>query len=139
MDIGNIPEELNKRINNAIDSFLKAHKTGETGRINIECVKKSRDLQVKFNMINKYILWASTKEGHYFYYFLNLRWAIFLSYIIHEFNNKYDYYCLGKIDEYFDYVSYPFDDADTYKTKGYTRMYKHFSEKIKKIGTIFGN
>lgn len=142
MDISKIPDKLNERINKALDNFLDIHSTKEILELNRDYLKGNNSFYRKFDFINQGITWYTTEEGGYFYYFLNLRWIILLSYIIHEYSEEYDDYCLGQINRYLAFAAPPFLQiglSSKYTSVECRRMYCCYLNKIKKIKEIFGN
>ena len=134
-------KELIPKIAELYERYTNSHLT--------DAVKKLREhtinfgsLDIVYDIFNKYIGWGGTKEGHTYYYFLNLKWAMEITYLCHEFSKDYDNYCLGKLEYY-----YGFSDRriGSYSKKSkYTReqciaLYDCYTRKIKKMREIFGN
>lgn len=137
-----VDKELASKIATLLKKFLKLHETEATKEI-IKCKIDYTNLCEDFDIFNWYISWFATYEGAPYYYFLNLRWVIALAYLCHEHSKEYDEYCLGKINEYYNYSMGDFGTV-SFRNFKYTReqcqrKYMYYTKKIKKINEIFGN
>ena len=135
-------KELIKKIAALLEEFLNIHETEATKTIRRRVIDYL-NLNEAFDIFNKYISWFATYEGAPYYYFLNLRWVIALAYLCHEHSEEYDDFCLGKINEYYNYSIGDFGTVP-FKNFKYTReqcqrKYMYYTKKIKKINEIFGN
>jgi len=136
-DINEIPTKLRKRIFDFYKHFFEIHSTEKTKML-LLMDKKYLFLNLLgiLNVINHNITWGLTKEGYLYYYTLNLRWAIGIAYICHEFDSKYDDICLRKANEFVNYRSSSYLVGIDYK---YHKVQKIYKEKIKIMKEIFGN
>lgn len=134
-------KDLISGIAHLFEYFTDHHQTDAILKIKEKTLDYS-DLDEMFDVFNYNIGWNATKEGHPYYYFLNLRWAIGLFYLCHNFSNEYDNYCLEKIRNYYTFCR----DFDNYNFRklGYTKkqcvlLHEHYTKKIEKIEKLFGN
>lgn len=134
-------KDLISRIANLFEHFTDCHQTSAILKIKEKTLDYS-DLGEMFDVFNHSIHWSGTREGYAYYYFLNLRWTIGLSYVCHSFSNRYDDYCLKKIKN-FQGFCLSFRDKG-FMNLGYTErkctlLHKHYAEKIRKIEELFGH
>lgn len=133
-------KELIPKIAELYERYTNSHLTDAIKEVRKHTTNFA-SLDAVYDIFNKYINWNGTKEGHSYYYFLNLKWAMEITYLCHEFSKYYDNYCLGKLESY-----YRFTDRRTCgsrKNSLYTReqcvaLYDCYTTKIKKMREIFG-
>ena len=134
-------KDLISRIANLFEHFTDCHQTTAILRIKEKKLDYS-DLGEMLDVFNCNIAWNGTKEGYAYYYFLNLRWAIGLSYVCHSFSDEYDDYCLDKINTFqnfcYSFIGKGFMNLG-YTERKCTLLHKHYAEKIRKIEELFGN
>jgi hypothetical protein len=129
----NTPIELKNKIKRFYKRFLDIHNTEETQKM----ARRNllfETLPLILNYFNCYIGWARAKEGYTYYYTLNLRWVIGITYIAHEFDHSYDDLCLRKLRNFWEYSNHLERD----ESKRYKRQREIYDKKIKKIEEIFG-
>jgi hypothetical protein len=137
-----IDNELASKISKLLKNFLEIHKTEETERIS-KCVIEFNNLYSVFDIFNKNISWYATKDGAPYYYFINLRWVIALTYLCHEHSMKYDKFCLKQIRKYYAFCGSNFSTVIfgyfKYNREDCIRKLRYYTKKIEKIEKIFGN
>lgn len=133
-------KRLISRIAKLFEHFTDCHQTSAILRIKGKTLDYS-DLDEMFDVFNRNIRWSGAKEGYGYYYFLNLRWAIGLSYVCHSFSNRYDDYCLEKIQTFRDFCC-SFEGKEFlnlgYSERKCTSLRKYYVKKIRKIEELFG-
>ena len=133
-------KELIPKIADLYEKYIKSHPTYAMKKVK-EFTIDFGNLDKVFDVFNYHIGWGGTKEGHSYYYILNMRWVIELSYLCHEFSNEYDNYCLGKIDYYYKFSTksgYSFKKGVRYTRQQFIAHYEFYTKKIEKIKEIFG-
>lgn len=123
-------EEMFKR-------FTPIHNKSAVKRVVKERIKP-KTLNCVFELFNQYITWASTEEGYVYYYTLNLRWVLYLTYVCHEEFPGMENFCIQKLKKFVNY-STTTSNYKCYDEKEYLKKREIFLKKIKKIEEIFGN
>lgn len=122
--------------------FLEKHQTKSTKSLK-PLIHYCTDLHDLFDFFNRNIYWYNTVEGGLYYYFLNLRWVIALSYFCHEHSKDYDNLCLEQLNRYYKFsnenASGVYFGSFNYTIEEYRRLYRYYAHKMKKIKEIFGS
>jgi len=128
-----LPKDLKNRIFHFYKHFLKAHNTRS---VREKMPKKIDDLETigdVLNLFNAKISWSNTDYGYSYYYALNIRWVIGISYLCHELYPSLDGRCIDVIEKFLRYHN---SDCDEDR---YNKMKRIYSQKVEKIKEIFGN
>lgn len=67
-----------------VKSFLKAHKNSETNKILTILEKHNLSLANVIRVIDNSLSWASTNEGFYYFYFLQIRLLLAAALLLYE-------------------------------------------------------
>lgn len=116
--------------------FTKIHNTEAIRKI---CPSKFdfSNIRVIIHIFNERIAWARTKEGYVYYYILNLRWILGITYLCITKHNMTNYqYCISALNSYIGYRNYELTVEDKKKYYKFKSVYK---KRIEKIVELFGN
>ena len=114
--------------------FINMHQNSATKRFP-EKLPKSFSLESAYDYINQNITWSSTKEGWLYFYTLNLRWVLGITYLCHEFEPQWEKCCIAALNRYLYFSS----GLRGYKEKRYHKIQHIYERKIEKLKEIFGN
>lgn len=133
-------EKLIPKIAELYEKYTKSHPTDAIKKLRKHTIDFG-SLDAVFDIFNYHIGWGGTKEGHPYYYFLNLRWVIEILLLCHEFSKEYDNYCLGKLEYYYGFSNrsiYNYRINSKYSKKQCVALFDCYTKKIEKIKEIFG-
>lgn len=115
--------------------FTKIHNTEAIRKI-CPSVRDFSNIRHIIHIFNNRISWARTKEGYVYYYILNLRWILGITYLCIKHSMINYHYCINTLNEYVDYCNYELIEKERKKYYKFKGVYK---KRIEKIIEIFGN
>lgn len=127
-----IPVKLSKILEKYFDYFSNIHCTEEIRAIKAKNNHDFTNLSKTLNIFDRNINWYRSNEGYIYYYVLNLRWAIGVCYLCHEYFPKADKICIERISNFLEFHYDYVDDRE------YFRKHAIYRNKIEKIKEIFG-
>lgn len=128
-----VPKELKSRIEHFYKHFLEVHNTRSIREKMPKMLNNYETIGYILNIFNSKISWITTDYGYSYYYALNMRWVIGISYLCHELYPSFDEICIRFLKKFVDYYS-SCPDKDKYE-----RTKRIYSLRVKKIEKIFGN
>lgn len=129
-------KEMANEVEELFTHFTKIHNTEAIRKI---CPSKFdfSNIRVIIHIFNERIAWARTKEGYVYYYILNLRWILGITYLCITKHNMTNYqYCISALNGYIGYRNYELTEEDKKKYYKFKGVYK---KRIEKIVELFGN
>ena len=128
-------KEIRNEVEKLFTHFTKIHYTEATRKICLSEYDFS-NIRTIIHVFNEKIRWASTKEGYVYYYILNLRWVLGITYLCIE-HSMIDYpYCINALNKY---VTYHYSGLTEEDRKKYHKFKGVYKKRIEKIVEIFGN
>ena len=128
-----VPKELKNRIEDFYKHFLDVHNTRSIREKMPKTLNNYKTIGRILGIFDSNISWAATDYGYLYYYALNMRWVIGISYLCHELYPSFDEICFLFLKKF---VNYHMSCVDEDK---YERTKRIHSLKVKKIEKIFGN
>lgn len=128
-------KEMANEVEELFTHFTKIHNTEAIRKI---CPSKIdfSNIRVIIHIFNERIAWARTKEGYVYYYILNLRWVLGITYLCIKHSMTNYQYCIDALNGYIGYRNYDLTEEDKKKYYKFKGVYK---KRIEKIVEIFGN
>ena len=128
-------KEMANEVEKLFTHFTKIHNTEAIRKI---CPSKYDFSNIRniIHIFNNRITWARTKEGYVYYYILNLRWILGITYLCIEHNMTSYLSCISALNHYIDYRNTDLTEEDRKKYHKFKGVYK---KRIEKIVEIFGN
>ena len=128
-------KEMANEVEELFTHFTKIHNTEAIRKV---CPSEYDFSNIKHivHIFNDRISWASTKEGYVYYYILNLRWVLAITYLCIK-HSMIDYQCcISALNHYIGYRNYNLTEEDKKKYYKFKGVYK---KRIEKIVELFGN
>ena len=128
-------KEMANEVEELFTHFTKIHNTEAIRKI---CPSEYdfSNIRVIIHIFNERIAWARTKEGYVYYYILNLRWILGITYLCIKHNMVGYLSCISALNHYIDYRNTDLTEEDRKKYHKFKGVYK---KRIEKIVELFGN
>jgi hypothetical protein len=127
--------EIRNEVEKLFTHFTKIHHTEAIRRIypNEDDFSSIRNI---IHIFNQRITWAKTKEGYVYYYILNLRWILGITYLCIKYSMINYPYCISALNRY---IKYRGSGLTEEERKKYHKFKGIYEKRIEKIVEIFGN
>jgi hypothetical protein len=128
-------KEMANEVEKLFTHFTKIHNTEAIRKI---CPSEYNFSNIRniIHIFNNRITWAGTKEGYVYYYILNLRWILGITYLCIKHNMTNYLSCISALNHYIDYRN---TDLTEEERKRYYKFKGVYKKRIEKIVEIFGN
>ena len=128
-------KEMANEVEELFTHFTKIHNTEAIRKV---CPSEYDFSNIKHivHIFNDRISWASTKEGYVYYYILNLRWILGITYLCIKHSMVGYGSCISALNHYIGYRNYELTEEDK---KKYYKFKGVYEKRIEKIVELFGN
>lgn len=128
-------KEMANEVEELFTHFTKIHNTEAIRKI---CPSEYdfSNIKIIIHIFNERISWAKTKEGYVYYYILNLRWILGITYLCIKHSMVGYGSCISALNHYIGYRNYELTEEDK---KKYYKFKGVYEKRIEKIVELFGN
>lgn len=128
-------KEMANEVEELFTHFTKIHNTEAIRKV---CPSEYDFSNIKHivHIFNERISWAKTKEGYVYYYILNLRWILGITYLCIKHSMVGYGSCISALNHYIGYRNYELTEEDK---KKYYKFKGVYEKRIEKIVELFGN